>query len=79
MITMLKQGERYIIDKHGIYTEFICSSVADVVNLPTGANSEALDRPRPGSTAVVPGEPGTSASVYVLTNVREWALLLTEG
>lgn len=51
MITMLKQGERYIIDKHGIYTEFICSSVADVVNLPTGANSEALDRPRPGSTA----------------------------
>ena len=51
MFTMLKQGNHYIDDKHGIYTEFVCSSVADVENLPTGANSEALDRPRPGSTA----------------------------
>lgn len=53
MITMLKQGKDYITDKHGIYTEYVCSSAADVANLPTGANSEAEDRPRPGSTAVV--------------------------
>lgn len=54
MITMLKQGKDYITDKHGIYTEYVCTSAADVANLPTGANSEAEDRPRPGSTAVVP-------------------------
>lgn len=47
MITMLKQGKDYITDKHGIYTEYVCSSAADVANLPTGANSEAEDRPRP--------------------------------
>jgi len=79
MFTTLKKGERYIEDKEGIYTEFVCSSVADVAGLPTGAGSDALDRPRPGSTAVVPGEDGASASVYVLTNEREWALLLMEG
>ena len=47
MITMLKQGKDYITDKHGIYTEYVCSSAADVANLPTGTNSEAEDRPRP--------------------------------
>lgn len=47
MITMLKQGKDYITDKHGIYAEYVCSSAADVANLPTGANSEAEDRPRP--------------------------------
>ncbi len=26
MITMLKQGKDYITDKHGIYTEYVCSS-----------------------------------------------------
>lgn len=31
MITMLKQGKDYITDKHGIYTEYVCSSAADVV------------------------------------------------
>lgn len=41
MITMLKQGKDYITDKHGIYTEYVCSSAADVANLPTGTNSEA--------------------------------------
>lgn len=40
MITMLKQGKDYITDKHGIYTEYVCSSATDVANLPTGANSE---------------------------------------
>ena len=35
MITMLKQGKDYITDKHGIYTEYVCSSAADVANLPT--------------------------------------------
>lgn len=47
MFTMLKQGSNYIDDKHGVYTEYVCSSAADVENLPTGANSEAVDRPRP--------------------------------
>lgn len=76
MITMLKQGESYITDTHGIYTEYVCSSVADVANLPTGANSEALDRPRPGSTAIVPSPDGDAASVYVLSNERTWVLLV---
>lgn len=40
MITMLKQGKDYITDKHGIYTEYVCSSAADVANLPTGTNSD---------------------------------------
>ena len=39
MFTMLKQGSDYIDDKHGVYTEYVCSSAADVENLPTGANS----------------------------------------
>lgn len=76
MITMLKQGKDYITDKHGIYTEYVCTSAADVVNLPTGANSEAEDRPRPGSTAVVPSTDGGAASVYVLSNERTWVLLI---
>ena len=89
MITMLKQGKDYITDKHGIYTEYVCSSAADVENLPTGANSEALDRPRPGSTAIVPSADGGAgstaivpsadggaASVYVLSNERTWVLLI---
>lgn len=68
MFTMLKQGSHYIDDKHGVYTEFVCSSVADVENLPTGANSEALDRPRRAD--------GGAASVYVLSNERTWVLLI---
>lgn len=47
MITMLKQGKDYITDKHGIYTEYVCSSAADVANLPTGANSEAEEQTTP--------------------------------
>lgn len=69
MITMLKQGKDYITDKHGIYTEYVCSSA-------TGTNSEAEDRPRPGSTAVVPSTDGGAASVYVLSNERTWVLLI---
>lgn len=76
MITTLKQNKDYIIDKHGIYTEYVCSSVDDVENLPTGANSEALDKPRPGSTAIVPSRDGGTASVYVLSNERDWVLLI---
>ena len=37
MFTMPKQRSHYIDDKHGVYTEFVCSSAADVENLPTGA------------------------------------------
>ena len=70
MITMLKQGKDYITDKHGIYTEYVCSSAADVANLPTGANSEAEDRPRPGSTAVVPSTDGGAPAVRLLYQVR---------
>lgn len=79
MISVLKQGENYIENGEGIYTEYVCSGVNDVANLPTGKNSESIDRPRPGSTAIVPGSAGGSASVYMLTNEREWVLLLMEG
>lgn len=78
MINVLRQGKYYISDGNGIYTEFVCSSAADVANLPTGKNSDKEDKPRPGSTAVVPGENGGAASVYMLSNERSW-VLLAEG
>lgn len=72
MITKLKEGNTYVVDNEGIYTEFVCDEPADVLNLPTGANSNSLDRPRPGSTAVIT----STQEVYVLTNQREWVALV---
>ena len=72
MITKLKEGNTYVVDKEGIYTEFICDEPADVLKLPTGANSSSLDRPRPGSTAVIT----STQEVYVLTNQRVWVALV---
>lgn len=45
MITMLKQGKDYITDKHGIYTEYVCSSATDVANLQTCQPAQ-IPRPR---------------------------------
>ena len=78
MITMLKQGETYIAGSEGVYTEYVCSGLADVASLPTGQDSEAADRPRPGSTAVVPSADKAGASVYVLSNEREWIVLISD-
>jgi hypothetical protein len=69
---MLKQGERYLANGDGVYTEYVCSTISDVQNLPTGKNSTSIDRPRPGSTAVIT----TSAQVYVLSNERQWVVLV---
>ena len=72
MITKLKEGNTYVVDNEGIYTEFVCDEPADVLNLTTGANSSSLDRPRPGSTAVIT----STQEVYVLTNQRVWVALV---
>lgn len=72
MITKLKQGGKYIEDKDGVYTEFVCATISDIAKLPTGKNSDAVDRPRPGSTALVTA----AAMVYVLSNEREWVVLI---
>lgn len=72
MISTLRQGGNYLVDDSGVYTEYVCDTIADVANLPTGKNAQNIDRPRPGSTAVI-----TSAgSVYVLSNEREWVVLI---
>jgi hypothetical protein len=72
MITVLKQGSNYLANGEGVYTEYVCSTIADVQNLPTGKGLNTIDRPRPGSTAIV-----TSISaVYVLSNEREWVALV---
>ena len=70
MIITLKQGARHIEDNEGIYHEFLCSSSSDITTLPTGIDSEAIDRPRPGSTAIVVAT--NSLIVYVLDNSRTW-------
>lgn len=79
MFTMLKQGNTYIDDKYGVYTEFVCSSASDIANLPTGAESAVLDRPRPGSIAVVPSADGRGMSTYVLSNGHTWVLSTGSG
>lgn len=68
MINTIRQGTRLVEDENGTYTEYICSNVADTANLPTGINSDSLDRPRPGSLAVVI----TTGDVYMLSPEREW-------
>ena len=75
MITMLSKGEQYIEDAAGVHVEFLISSADEISNLPTGIGSMALDRPRPGSLAVLPGTNNTGSSYYILTNERTWAAL----
>lgn len=72
MISTLRQGGTYLVDNAGIYTEYVCDTIADVDNLPTGKNSQDIDRPRPGSTAVI----AEAGMVYVLSNEREWVVLI---
>lgn len=52
MITMLKQGKDYITDKHGIYTEYVCSSAAKIAR-PLDNNPITLLMLRSGKDVVV--------------------------
>lgn len=72
MISKLRQGSTYLVDAEGVYTEYVCDTIAEVANLPTGKNSDSIDRPRPGSTAVI----AEAGMVYVLSNEREWVALI---
>lgn len=78
MITILRQGKNYIEGSEGVYTEYACSGAADLASLPTGKDSERCDRPRPGSTAVVPSSDKAGASVYILSNEHEWIVLVSD-
>lgn len=72
MISKLRQGNTYLVDAEGVYMEYVCDTIAEVANLPTSKNSDSIDRPRPGSTAVI----AEAGMVYVLSNEREWVALI---
>lgn len=73
MYSVLKEGgPGYIANGEGTYKEFVCDTIADIADLPTGADGGGIDRPRPGSTAVVTA----AAMVYVLSNERAWVVLV---
>ena len=61
MVSIYKQN-----DKISTYvTEFICDTVADIVNLPTEKN-----KVYPGSAALV----ASTGDIYILNASRKWAL-----
>ena len=73
MYTILKEGgPGYVANGEGVYKEYVCDTISDIATLPTGKESGGIDRPRPGSTALVTA----AASVYVLSNDREWVVLV---
>lgn len=74
-MSVLKIDKNYVADEQGIYKEFVVDNIEDVALLPTGINDNSIDKPRPGSTALV----CNAATVYVLNNAREWVVLTAEG
>lgn len=74
MVTLLKiGGSGYVVDEEGYYHEYVCDTVSDIATLPTGTDmGQSKIKPRPGSTAVV----SENSAVYMLSNNREWGLLL---
>ena len=74
MIKLLKiGGPGYMVDEDGYYHEYVCDTVADVSELPTGEGiGKSRIKPRPRSTAVV----ADNASVYMLSNARKWGVLI---
>lgn len=72
MFTLLREDGHYINNGQGTYNEYVCDNIEDIATLPTGKDDKSINRPRPGSTALV-----TSAGmVYVLSNEREWVVLI---
>ncbi len=76
MYTIVKiGGSGYVFDEEGYYHEYICDSVSDIASLPTGIDmAQSKTKPRPGSTAIV----SENSAVYMLSNNRQWKLLIDE-
>ena len=72
MYTVLREDGNYLNNGQGTYKEYIVDDIADVATLPTGKDDTSINRPRPGSTALV----ANAAMVYVLNNAREWVVLV---
>lgn len=73
MYTILKEGGAgYMANGEGTYKEYVCDTISDISTLPTGKGGSGIDRPRPGSVALVT----SAATVYVLSNAREWVVLI---
>lgn len=75
MITLLMQGNAYVSDSNGDYMAYVCDTSADVAKLPTGADESEIFKPRPGSKAIVPDSAGAEATIYMLTNDRQWVYI----
>lgn len=73
-----KRNNDFISDNEGAYLEFVCDTVGDIDNLPTGPEkahpyiAQYKKYPRPGSMAVV----ADTADVYVLSPARVWKKLI---
>lgn len=67
VIKVGKPDEGYSINAQGSHHEYGCDFDADVPNLPTDGTTD-LERPSPGSTALVL----ESGDTYVLSSNRAW-------
>ncbi len=72
MYTVLSEDGKYLSNGQGTYIEYVVDNIEDVATLPTGKDNPAINRPRPGSTAVVTN----AGMVYVLSNAREWVVFV---
>lgn len=72
MYTILREDGNYLNKGQGTYNEYIVDNIEDVATLPTGKDNKSINRPRPGSTALV----ANACMVYVLNNAREWVVLV---
>lgn len=72
MYTVLRSDGQYVSNGQGTYNEYVVDEIADIETLPTGKHEATINRPRPGSTALV----ANAGTVYVLTNAREWVVLV---
>ncbi|MBQ7385051.1 MAG: hypothetical protein IJW04_00915 [Ruminococcus sp.] len=72
MYTVLREDGNYLNNGQGTYNEYIVDNIEDVATLPTGKDNKSINRPRPGSTALV----ANAGMVYVLNNAREWVVLV---
>lgn len=72
MYTVLREDGNYLNNGQGTYNEYIVDDIEDVATLPTGKDNNSINRPRPGSTALV----ANASMVYVLNNAREWVVLV---
>lgn len=61
----------FVHDGEGMYMEFVCDTVGDINDLPTGVGGEGQTRPRPGSMAIV----ANPAQLWMLNCSRQWVFM----